>query len=95
VNVIGVLIKITLEFKSHHYIKEYEKCNYYCRNCGNKNVWEEQGEGDYYEGCDYICTSCDYHFTLPSLNKRDSGWELIPEQLRTGKQLKPISPEGN
>ena len=58
--------KALLEFKTHHYIQEYSKTKYYCVNCGAKDVWVEDGEGDYYVGPDYICLACDHQFNLPS-----------------------------
>ncbi len=88
-------MKVTLEFGSHHYIHEYEKCDYFCPACGKQTVWEEQGSGDYYEGVDYVCTSCNHSFTIPSLKIADSAWALIPEQLRSGIALKPVSKVGN
>lgn len=50
---------------SHSYIFEYEKCDYYCINCGKQLVYEEDGEGDYYIGVNYICANCGLCFNVP------------------------------
>ena len=53
------------QFPSHHYVEEYELTDYYCPNCGLKNVWEEEGsEGDYYTGPHLLCTKCRVQFTM-------------------------------
>lgn len=65
----------------------YKKSNYYCPLCGKQEVWEDQGEGDFYEGVDYACTNCYASFTLPSLgtNENDFEGEQLIKQLRSNK----------
>jgi predicted RNA-binding Zn-ribbon protein involved in translation (DUF1610 family) len=89
-------MKVLLEFRnSHHYIAEYEKSKYFCPNCGKQEVWEEQGEGDYYAGSSYICTSCSYTSYLDRTMKADSAWAKIPEQLISGVMTTPTTEKGN
>lgn len=49
-----------------HYDYEVEITAYFCPNCGKKNVYEDQSEGDYYEGSSLFCKSCNFTFTMPS-----------------------------
>lgn len=76
--------KVTIKYElGHSYDFIYEKSNLYCPVCGEQAIWEEQGNGDYYEGVNYSCVNCDASFTLPSLSKNDTteGKQLI-EQLK-------------
>lgn len=61
----------------------FELTNYYCPNCGKKEVWTDNGVGDYYEGPTFLCISCENAFTLPTLRKAKSSlYEIyIIEQL--------------
>ena len=89
-------MKVLLEFKnSHHYFQEYEKSELYCPNCGKKEVWEEQGFGDYYKGNKYVCTDCGFMFTMPSGNIRDDEWGEIPKQLKSRITNIPTTIKGN
>lgn len=82
---------------SHHYVERWEKCDYFCPNCGKKEVWEEQGGGDYYAGVDYVCVACDHFFYLPSgtFTRKDKNQITILEQLKTGKTNEPTTRPGN
>jgi transposase-like protein len=42
----------------HSYEEQWEQADIYCVNCGTKQVWVEEGEGDYYAGPRYLCTGC-------------------------------------
>ena len=42
--------------------------DWHCPNCGEKAVWDEHGEGDYYQGTTHICRSCGCSFTLPMIS---------------------------
>lgn len=44
----------------------YEKTEWYCPLCGDTQVWQEQGDGDYYEGASLYCIKCDSQFSMPS-----------------------------
>lgn len=37
----------------------------YCPNCGKRDVWVEDGDGDYYAGPDYGCKACNHCFNMP------------------------------
>jgi hypothetical protein len=88
-------MKVINEYSSHHYEQEYKKIDLFCPNCGKKEVWEEQGEGDYYSGTKHICTSCNNAFYLPSLYNMEQTHELsIVEQLKSGKTKKPSTKRG-
>lgn len=36
----------------------YEKTRWYCMNCGQREVWEERGSDDYYNGPFLLCVIC-------------------------------------
>lgn len=87
-------MKVLLEFKTHHYWENYEKGELYCPNCGEKEVWDDQGSGDYYEGPDHLCIKCGFEFTMPSGSIRKDEWSQIVDQIRAGVANKPKTPEG-
>lgn len=88
-------MKAILEFpNSHHYEREYEKCDYFCPNCGHREVWIERGAGDYYVGEDYYCTHCDHNFNLPNCKLATGAYLEIIVQLRNNKTNKPTTPKG-
>lgn len=77
----------------HHYITDYEITDLYCPDCGVQDVWEEQGEGDYYVGSHYVCAACGTEHYLDN-----SGSEADPKlvnQLKTGVTDTPTTPKGN
>lgn len=53
----------------------------YCPNCGNKGVYEETGDGDYYEGPSMYCIECKTEFSMPYLDN-DSDIRLEDEETR-------------
>lgn len=57
-------MNIDVRYKLGHIIYQYEKNDLYCPNCGTKNIWEEQGLGDYYVGTVNLCTQCESEFTI-------------------------------
>lgn len=76
----------------HHYIENYEKTDLFCPSCGKQEIWEPDGEGDYYQGSTYICTACKTTHQLDFIGKADS---QIVEQLKTGVMITPTTPRGN
>lgn len=44
---------------------ELDKTKYYCPDCGKLNIYEEQGDGDYYHGTCLYCLSCNFVFVMP------------------------------
>lgn len=54
---------------THSIKSEWEKQDEinFCPNCGVQgHIWEELGEGDYYQGPEYICSNCGVSFTAPT-----------------------------
>lgn len=78
---------------SHHYWEKYEKSDYFCPCCGSKELWEEQGSGDYYLGVDYVCTNCDTVHTLD--NSGNEAKKEIVDQLKTKVTSTPTTKKGN
>ncbi len=92
-------MKILQEYKTHHYFSNYDKSEFFCPNCGKKEVWEEQGAGDYYVGVNFTCISCKHEFNLPFFrllkNDNDEMELKIIEQIKSGITNIPISKPGN
>ncbi len=59
-------VTVKIRFKAgHSYTFTYKKDkDLFCPQCGQKEVWVEQGEGDYYFGESHLCISCKHDFTL-------------------------------
>jgi ribosomal protein L37AE/L43A len=70
--------------ESGGYEEQLEKTEYHCPKCGNKNVWVEDSEGDYYVGSIWYCLDCHFGFTFQpnriydksevSFEDRDASW---------------------
>lgn len=76
----------------HHYVRDYEKTEYYCPNCGKQAVWICKDGGDYYLGEQSVCTECKTYHHLDT-----SGGPAKPEiveQLTTGVTTVPKTPQG-
>lgn len=87
-------MKVTLEYKTHHYFEEYDyQLDIFCPSCGTKNVWMSK-EGDYYVGETYLCTNCNSDFNMPLLKEANETYKHVIDQIKSGKQSKPISPKG-
>lgn len=52
--------------ESHRYTESWATTQWHCPSCGQKQVWENQGGGDYYVGCKLICIACAFSFYMPS-----------------------------
>lgn len=65
-------VKFQNYFGNKNHTKTYELTKYYCPSCGKKEVWTDNGAGDYYEGTTFLCTSCETAFTMPTLRKIDA-----------------------
>jgi len=50
----------------HSYQERWEDGEYFCPGCGAREVWEEMGEGDYYQGPEFLCLACGASFWMPS-----------------------------
>ncbi|MGZ3796485.1 MAG: hypothetical protein ACXVB1_08975 [Pseudobdellovibrionaceae bacterium] len=90
------MMKVLNEYPgSHHYWENYEKTEYFCPNCGAKDVWEEQGDGDYYVGADLICSNCGAGFTMQGPNiSKEQNMILKVKQLKTQITEKPTTKPG-
>jgi hypothetical protein len=53
----------------------------FCPNCGKKEVWVEEGGGDYYVGNQYICTACAHEFHMPGLSTIHANDETNRQRL--------------
>lgn len=85
-----------LQFKTHHYMEEYEETPWFCPKCGQQSVWAETCGGDYYLGVNHFCLTCNVHFYLPSEpSVRSDALGEIPKQLRTGIVDEVTTPKGN
>lgn len=60
--------------------EQWEDTNYFCPNCGQKTVWHQYDEGDYYVGEDHICISCGKMFTLQ--NEMNMSEERTPQLIK-------------
>lgn len=89
-------MKVLNEFKTHHYVDDYEKTELFCPNCGKQEVWKNQSEGDYYDGPDFICSACGNDFTMHGPDRMTEKNELKKLlQLRNGVTFEPSTPRGN
>ncbi len=90
-------MKVLNEYaNSHHYWDELEKTNWHCAHCGQQEVWESVGGGDYYVGNESICTSCGwacYYLGGPKEIKDLNKLGML-EQLRTGEASTPTTERG-
>lgn len=81
--------KVAIKYELGHTAEStYKKIELYCPSCGQQEVWQEQGSGDFYEGVDYACVNCKAHFTLPSLGTNEGSYEgeqLINQLKEMGK----------
>lgn len=49
-----------------HYDTILKSTEYYCPNCGKQEIFEELGDGDYYQGPSLYCHKCNFMFAMPS-----------------------------
>lgn len=57
---------LTVDYGTHTYKYNIHKQDLFCPICGEKDVWREEGEGDYYQGGSYYCLSCSSRHYLDS-----------------------------
>ncbi len=55
-----------------YYGNDLEESDIMCPNCTKDNVYNDIGDGDYYEGVTYYCLSCNFSFTMPSMGIEDN-----------------------
>lgn len=62
-----------VEFKYHYTHQQvdfrdasFHSTEMYCPECGKKDVWQEDGSGDYYEGSAFVCIDCKTVFYMPT-----------------------------
>lgn len=88
-------MKVINQYPSYHYIEEYKLTDYFCPNCGSKNVWEEDSEGDFYVGPSLVCTKCRCQFTMQGPYDKNPHDDKIIDQLISGVTAKVVTPIGN
>ena len=59
-------MKIKIDYSSHTIDEEWEKTEYTCLMCAEREVYKDSGFGDYYQGPQYICISCGHEWCLPN-----------------------------
>ena len=64
-------------------LSDWRKSSIFCPDCGEQEVWTEEGGGDYYQGPSHICTACSFGFTMPSGRLHDD-----PQDQQLVEQLK-------
>ena len=65
----------------HKHTEKWEKTEYYCPTCGNKNVWHELDAEDYYVGENFMCSVCSACFTFQ--DGMNSSGEATPQRLKS------------
>ena len=60
---------------------EYDR-DTHCPSCGEKTVFIECNDGDYYEGPSHICINCSTYFTMPNLMDINSDDDWHGSELR-------------
>lgn len=89
-------MKVLDEYASHHYFTNFDKADIYCPRCGHKEVWIEDGVGDYYCGPQFLCIACDSVWTMQGpLTASNKNTLKKLDQLRTGKTHDPTTREGS
>lgn len=86
---------LTFEVKyeaGHSYVEKWKvEQDLFCPHCGAKEVWCENGDGDYYEGPNHLCKACGALWTMPSLRINDGkNWQITQrlEAIRKGSAPK-------
>ena len=52
-------VTLTVEYRAGHEREEtWELLEIFCPECGEKRVWREMSDGDYYVGPSYLCAAC-------------------------------------
>jgi hypothetical protein len=59
----------------HSYQESWETTEYFCPNCGRRDVWHETSGGDYYVGELHLCRSCKHGFHLPNGTQPANDWQ--------------------
>lgn len=76
-------IQVEIKYKlGHTYKFKYDETDSHCPNCGNKSVWVEHGEGDFYCGPTYLCISCNYAFYIPIEKKAEYTEQQAIDQIK-------------
>jgi hypothetical protein len=65
---------------SHSYDETWEHTDLHCLRCGEKDLWRDEGPGDYYAGPQHLCASCGATFHLPD-EVRDAHGEQNAQRL--------------
>lgn len=85
----NIKMKIQVKYNWGIHYSEYEKSDFFCNQCGSKEVWEEQSEGDYYMGSTVFCSKCGAKGATGSLmlgGTSDVFDKQVLDQLRNGEK---------
>lgn len=80
-------LEVTEQHGLHHKNCVYALTDYHCPRCGQKGVWEEQGDGDYYLGKDFVCQECGNEFCMQGNTEAHKG---VADQLKARKTTEPL-----
>ena len=70
------MVKTEIKYEAGHSChEEWEKTDFHCLGCGEKSVWEDQNDGDYYVGPLFICEQCGASFTMQYNDVRTEDWQ--------------------
>ena len=84
-------VTITVTYPAgHSYETTFVECDEFCPNCGERKLWVEAGEGDYYLGPTFTCVACggDYHISgsgppgQPHMKKRLADLRAAAEECK-------------
>lgn len=74
----------------HEKIVVFTKTDYFCMNCGKKEVWDDDCD-DFYQGTNFVCFACGSEWANP-IGVKDCDWfDQIKKQLEESQQ--PIEKE--
>lgn len=86
-------MKVLNQYPTHHYFHEWNKTDFFCMNCGQKEVWAEEC-GDYYQGEAHLCISCEHSWNMPYSPDIGDHVKFIG-QLKSGITETPDTRKGN
>jgi len=65
-------------------LDRYESDGLFCPQCGVRDVWEDVGCDDYYQGTEFTCLACGCRFD-GGVKPPDSGAAHVLDALRAAK----------
>lgn len=83
-------IKVVEDHGTYTSESSWDVGDYYCPNCGERTVYEENGEGDYYVGPDLICVLCSAAWTMQGPRTPDDYYSDKPAADRQRERVRQI-----